>query len=69
MLIAAVIQLVGSRASNAGDRGLIPGRDRLFKVRGLIPGRDRLFKVVKTGSDSYTAKHSATGVSVTGHRR
>ena len=56
MLIAAVIQLVGSRASNAGDRGLIPGRDRLFKV-------------VKTGSDSYTAKHSATGVSVKGPRK
>ena len=39
----------------AGDRGSISGRDRP--------------KSLKTGSDSSTAKRSATGVSVTGPRR
>ena len=41
--------IVGAFASHARDRGSIPGRDR---------------PIVKTGSDSSTAKRSAAGVRV-----
>ena len=43
-------------ASNVGDRGLIPSRDRPLDV-------------FKTDIDSSTVKRSATGVRVTGPRK
>ena len=42
---------------------------RMRKAGCSNPSRDILLKVVKTGSDSSTAKHSALGVSVSGPRR
>ena len=42
---------------------------RKRKVGCSNPSRERPLEVVKTGSDSSTAKRSAAGVSVTGPRK